>query len=137
MKSEQIKQKGNLNGTAMQILMGVLGGFAFSLLILLLLSFVMTVKDLPQNAVDPLACVSIVCGSFFGGWIAARIRRSQGMIYGAVTGFIFFLLLWATGAILHQTGFGTLLLIKLLLSIGFGCLGGIAGVNVKRKKQRI
>lgn len=135
MKGEQTTQKAG--SRVLPVAIGVLGGLIVSILILLIFAIVMTVKDLPQGAVDPLACVSIAAGSLTGGFLTARARRSRGLLYGMISGLGFFLVLWVTGVAMHEAAASILVLVKLALSLVLGCVGGVAGVNVKRKKARI
>ena len=135
MKAEQATQKAG--NRILPVVIGVLGGLIVSIVFLLIFAIVMTMKDLPQNAVDPLACVSIAAGSLSGGFLTAKARRSKGLLYGTISGLGFFVVIWVTGALMREAAAGSLVLIKLLISLAFGCIGGVAGVNMKRNKTRI
>ena len=116
-------------------LFGVLCAIVTSVLSLGLFSLVFSSRNVPQAAVMPIACVSIAIGAFAGGFAAARLLKSKGMLMGAVTGFLLFILLYVTGAAMHQINQGTLAFLKLVLALLAGSVGGIAGVNTKHGKH--
>lgn len=135
MKTEQAKPGEPVN-TVLPVMFGVLGAFIISMILLLIFSFIMTVRDLPQAAIAPVACVSIGFGAFFGGFITARMKGSKGLLLGAISGFAFFVILWLIGLIMGESAVGVLMIIKILISLGVGSIGGIAGVNFRRRKSR-
>jgi putative membrane protein (TIGR04086 family) len=127
------------NGSLLQRLLrpvaiGTVVGALVCVLILMIMAAVMVSGVIPAKAVTPMAFVAAALGAFAGGFVAARLSRERGLLYGAATGFLLFLLTTAAGfALLPETG-GTLLLLKLALMVGGGALGGILGVNLKRRR---
>ena len=109
---------------------GLLAGMAVCLVILLLMAAIMTAKDIPQGAVTPMALVAAASGALTGGFTAACIARENGWLLGAVCG----LLLALTGFIFLRGIRGEQALLKLLILVACGAVGGIIGVN--RRKRR-
>lgn len=137
MKAQGVaKEPGAAGRVIMPLLFGIVAGFIVSILLLCLLSMILAVKDVPHASIVPLSFVAYAGGAFTGGFLAARLYRSKGMLLGAFSGLVFFLVLYITGAALHELGIGTLALVKLILSILCGCVGGIAAVNIRRKHSR-
>lgn len=118
------------------VLFGVVGALLVSLLLLSAFSILMTVRDLPSVVILLLACVSIAGGAFVGGMVAARLIRNRGLLIGAITGLAFFLILYLTGLIMHQAGMDVWLLVKVAVALLTGGIGGITGVNMRKRHSR-
>lgn len=101
--------------------------------ILLIAAAIMTTGILPASAVTPVALAAAAIGAFVGGFVAARLSRERGLLYGAGVGLLLFLLITIVGIVASQEFRGTMMLIKAALTIGFGALGGVLGVNVKKR----
>lgn len=134
-RTRQEKSAGRFN--VLPAVFSVLIGLIVSILLLALFSLIFTVQDLPQGAVVPLACISIAGGSLVGGFLAARTYGNKGLAFGAITGLLFFVVLYVIGIIMRQIGIGPEAFLKLIISVTAGCIGGITGVNTGRRKQRI
>lgn len=115
---------------------GLVGGVVVSLLALLLIAAVYTVKDLPQSSALPLSCAAYGLGALFGGFLAAKKTGARGLISGALTGLVFFAALFLIGAVMRVVGNGGLAFLKLLLSVVCGSLGGVFGVNSGKRARR-
>lgn len=115
------------------VLWGVAVGGVVTVLLLLLMAVGMTARDLPQAAVAPLATVAAAIGAFVGGLTAARIARQQGWLLGALCGVLLYALIWLTGLTHIGDMQATGVLIKWAILIACGAVGGIMGVNLKRR----
>ena len=108
-------------------------GMIVCFLILLVTAAVMTTGVIPPTAVTPVAMAVAAVSAFVGGWVTARISRERGLLYGAASGLVLCLLIVLVGIVVLQEVRGSLLLIKFALTIGFGALGGVFGVNTKKR----
>lgn len=132
--------KAHKEGTVnvLQILRPVLWGTAFGALICLLLLFVMaailTAQNVPQAAVTPMALVAAAIGAFLGGLIAARIAREKGLLIGALTGLLLFVILAIAGFIFVRDAHGSSAILKAAIFLACGAVGGIVGVNLRRRR---
>lgn len=113
---------------------GTAVGIAVCVLVLLVMAALMAAGVFPAKAVTPLALAAAGIGAFIGGFTAACVSRERGLLYGAGTGLVLFLLTAAAGFALLPDAGNTLLLAKAALMIGVGALGGILGVNGKRRR---
>lgn len=114
------------------LLWGTLVGVLSCLLLLLLMAAVLSTGDISKAAVTPLAVSAATAGAAVGGFLTARLRGENGLLFGAACGFILFLLVMLAGFImLHQLRGGYALL-KLGLMLAAGAVGGIVGVNRRR-----
>ena len=115
------------------LLWGVGVGTLIGTVLLLIAAAVMATGILPPSAVTPVAMAVIAIMAFAGGFTSAVISRERGLLYGAAVGLALFLLVTVIGlSVLQQLHGGTMLL-KAALTIGGGALGGILGVNAKRR----
>ncbi len=132
--------KARKEDTAMvlKILRPVLWGTVFGALICLLLLFVMaailTANNVPQAAVTPMAIVAAAIGAFLGGLIAARIAREKGLLIGALTGLLLFVIMAIAGFIFVQDVRGSYAILKAAIFLACGAVGGIVGVNLQRRR---
>lgn len=115
------------------LITGAVTGALCCVLVLVVMAAIMAVKDIPKVAVTPMAVVAAAFGAFVGGVVAAKISKEKGLLYGAGSGLLLFLLVMIAGFAILQDVRGTLLLIKLAVLVGCGAVGGIVGVNIKRR----
>lgn len=126
------KEQGRLlSCLARPILVGLAVGVAAGAVLLLLAAAIMVWVQIPETFTVPIAFAAIAVSAAVGGFTAARMLRERGWLVGVAVGLLLFLVvtLAGVGAPIH----GSRLLLKLVLSVFGGALGGIAGVNVKRR----
>lgn len=117
------------------ILFGVAVGAAICAGFLFLFAFLfVAVKSIPQFMIQVIAIICAAIGAFVSGYISIRIYRSKGLIYGAFAGFLLFVLLTLIAFIISRDKFTYITLIRLLTMVFSGAVGGILGVNKKRRK---
>ncbi len=115
------------------VMIGAGVGILVCLVLLLAAAAILASVQLPQAAVTPIAMVVLSVAALVSGFVAARIARERGLLYGAGCGMLLFLITAIAGLGAEQTAQGSLLLLKLALAAGCGALGGIVGVNLKRR----
>ena len=109
-------------------------GILVCAVVLLIAAAIMTTGILPLGAVTPVALAAAAISAFVGGFVAARFSRERGLLYGAAVGLLLFLLITGVGIAVLQELRGAMMLLKAVLTIGVGALGGILGVNVKNRR---
>ncbi len=109
-------------------------GILSSAMLVFLMAAALTVGDVPAMLISPITVLFLAFGSFFGGFASARISGEKGIVCGAVSGIIYFVIVWAAGAFFENYGFGMAALIKAIMIIIAGSLGGIIGVNYNKRK---
>ena len=116
-------------------LKGVLISYIISIVLLLLVSVIATYAAMPEAqiriAVNIVTAVSlIICG-----FRAARRARRMGLVNGAAAGLIYTILLYVVGSLITRELSFTLSTVTTLI-LGFICggLGGVMGLNMRRKK---
>lgn len=114
---------------ALSCLLGV--GVAFA--ILAAMSLVMTLVDLPHGAMMPVTILAVVSGCFAAGFSCGKMLRRKGLLYGLICGSLLFLLALVCEVALIGEEFSVLLLYKYVMYIASAMIGGVLGVNQRRK----
>lgn len=115
------------------ILIGTIAGAICCLVILLLFAAILAAQDIPQMAVTPMAVVAAAVGAFIGGLVCARTAGSRGLIFGAACGALLYLVVMIFGFAMLKDIRGVYALVKLLIMIGSAAIGGVIGVNTKKR----
>ncbi|HBT64787.1 MAG TPA: TIGR04086 family membrane protein [Ruminococcaceae bacterium] len=116
------------------VFIGTAAGMLCCLAVLLLFALLMAARDIPQSAVTPMAVAAAAMGAFIGGFISARIAGSRGLFYGAACGALMYLLILVAGISLLQSISGWYAVAKLLVIMVSAAIGGVYGVNRRRRR---
>ena len=114
---------------------GLLVGAVLCVVLLLVCSLILATQDIPQAAVTPLALVAAAAGALCGGFVAARIANENGWLLGAICGCLLYVLIALAGLIFLQGVQGEAVLLKLAVLVACGAVGGILGVNLRRRHR--
>ncbi len=116
------------------ILFGVIICMAVIILLLMLGAFVITqLGNVPTDAINIIVTAINGIGVFCGSFVALRIIKSKGLIFGTAVGLVLFILIFIAGLISSTETLSINTLIKLIVSVICGGIGGILGVNKKAK----
>ncbi len=111
----------------------VVGSLIITILLIISSIIILQTGILPADILEYIILAFIGVGSLIGGFTAGRIYHMNGIIIGSVTGFIMFLILFLSGISEIKDGLSIMTLLKLVVTIVPGILGGILGVNKKEK----
>lgn len=129
------KSENNLTKAVKAILSGTIMGTFFSILTLVISSFLFVKsQNISATVITPLTMFAIASGAFISGYITARIIKSNGLFWGMIAGFVMFSVVFIAGLMISNGEISTLVLVKLTLMLLMGAIGGIAGVNKKSKR---
>jgi putative membrane protein (TIGR04086 family) len=103
-------------------------------ILIFLMAAALTIGDVPAMIISPVTVFFLAFGSFFGGFASAKLCGEKGFVCGALSGILFFIIVWIFGVFLENSGFGTAAIIKFVMMVVAGALGGIIGVNYIRRK---
>ena len=115
------------------IIIGAVVGAICCALLLLIMAAVMAAQDIPKSAITPMAVVAAAAGSFIGGIVSARIAKERGLLFGAASGLLLYLLVAIAGFALLKEIRGMFILIKLAVMVGSAAIGGVLGVNMRKR----
>jgi len=128
------KSKAENKFFAKSLFIGALSSIAASIILLILFSVFMLIQQMPQNGGFYISFVIVCLAAMTGGFIGTGIMRCKGMFTGALVGLIYIVLIALIGAAagFAVNIFGTFIL-KALLAVVFGGLGGIIKMNLRRR----
>lgn len=133
--------EGTASSTAYAFLKGVMIASVLTFVIFALFSVVLSYTPLPESAIPYIVFATQIIGAFVAGFIPAKRAGVKGLITGSVSALLYMLILWLISSLLSD-GFyvNSHVLTMFLVSLIFGALGGITGVNFKdsatNKKKR-
>ncbi len=111
---------------------GTLSGVILCAILLALSAFLFTKSgSVPHTVVEPLVLILAGIGAFVGGYVSGRISSESGVLYGLVCGFLIFIVFFVCGLIAVRESVTMVTLIRCLLMLLAGSIGGIIGVNKK------
>lgn len=116
------------------LIVGVISSVAMISVLICLLTVGLLSTSLFQH--DTLMYIMLVIdaiGVFFGGYVAGRFKKSQGLVLGLLNGLIIFTALTLSGLSLSEETITIITLLKALVILIFSTLGAILGVNKKEK----
>lgn len=111
-----------------------LTGFFVIMGCLFLFSAVISKIDAPPALITVMSTISLCVGAYVGGFTGAKKRRKNGMLMGLLTGAVIFAAIFIISIIFAKTAITFTAASKLLLTVVFGAVGGIVGVNSKIKR---
>lgn len=111
-------------------------GIAIIAVILFLSAIVISSVDFPQRGIDPLAIAAMVVGSLASGFLCGRLTKSGGILYGLLCGTIIFFVCLACELAFIGGELGVLAVYKFAICAISAMIGGILGVNKRRKPHK-
>ena len=101
--------------------------------VLILLAVMMSVQDVPGRLAAPMVTLSLAAGTMLAGYRCGRRLRQNGIINGALTGGLMYLILLVAALTVPKNEPGLLALYKCLLMVVSGAIGGVLAVNKRSK----
>ncbi len=116
----------------------VLKGSIISIITTFVLLFIFALLLAYTNMSERIIAPVVICVSgmsiLIGSIISSKRIKKQGLINGGAVGFIYILAIYLISSIIQKDfGFNTNSIIMILVCVFAGALGGIIGVNQKRK----
>ncbi len=111
----------------------LVGGVVLTVLLCLCSLFLLISGTLPHEYLSIIGIGMYVLSAFVSGYITSRITKQNGLLCGALSGIIMFLIILLAGFISGDGKFTYLTLIRLAGLTLLGTVGGIKGVNRKEK----
>lgn len=105
-------------------------------LLFIITGLVISNFNVPVPSISTIILVCAGISAFIGGFIAAKIRRRQGLIVGLISGLIFVAVIIMCALLGTGSLFSVDSLIKYVVIITAAMIGGSFGVNHKPKTRR-
>ncbi len=134
MKNTKHLSENPIFGALRSIVIGSVAGAALcaALLGLCALGFV-SAGHIPQSLISPMVIALSVFSSFMAGFIAAKVSHKRGLAYGALAGLMLFALFLISGLIASREALTVNAVMRMLVMILSGALGGLMAVSKKTK----
>ncbi len=110
-------------------------GILLTIFIFLLLSLVMTARDIPHVAVGPMAVTATAVGSLLAGYLSSKLLGEKGLLAGAAAGGMIFILILLSSFIAGSFCLGFQVALRLITILLAAVVGGVAGVNTKKNRK--
>lgn len=109
---------------------GIISSVLFYFLSLIIFSFIFAkTSNIPQSFIIPITIGVAGIGSFLGGYISARKSKKRGMFNGIICALLLFIIMVIGSLIISNEPFTIVSIIRFMLMILTGAIGGIIGVN--------
>lgn len=108
-------------------------GAAAVLILLAVMALLMSVQDVPGRLAAPMVTLSLAAGTMLAGYRCGRRLHQNGIINGALTGGLMYLILLVAALTVPKNEPGLLALYKCLLMVVSGAIGGVLAVNKRSK----
>lgn len=109
-------------------------GFGVIFLMVLLIAFIITKLDVADNVISFMTSAALCTGAYVGGFISAKRRRKNGLLMGILCGVFIFFVIFVLSLLFAKTAGEMNGSSKLVLTLIFGAIGGVVGVNSKNNK---
>ena len=124
-------------GGILFMLKTVLVSYGLSIILLFFASLIATFQAFSDQAISISANLVTAIGVFFCGFMSGRHFSSKGLVFGAICGIIYSGLLCIIGNLVSQSiSFGLSAVTALIIGLICGAVGGIVGINTRRKRRR-
>ena len=108
----------------------------FTVILMLLFSFVVNISLLPEGAVPVLSILLTMAGAFFAGFLTALSVPSYGLFNGMLSGIAYFLIMYVfSSAISLSLAINSKFFVNLIICIAGAGAGGILSINLKANRK--
>ena len=116
------------------LILGVVSSVAMISVLLCVVTVILLVSSLlPYEYLAYIMLAVDAIGALFGGYVAARINKRQGLLLGALNGAILFFALVIAGFCVYSDTLTIITLLKAIIIVLCSAFGGVRGVNTKEK----
>ena len=116
---------------------GVAVGLLLTALCMVLFAAILAAYDVSDFLVTVFSLTALVLGAIAAGFTASKLYGKNGLLIGVAAGVILFALILLVSLAINPQGVTMQTLIKLVVTVLCAGLGGILGVNLKRRKKLI
>lgn len=135
MKAVKINMSENSTSKSVKALIvgSVLNALLIVITTIVISLFLVVSGNLFESISGYLMLVPLAVGGYFGGYTSARINKSNGLLFGILSGSIVFLFMLIVSFCISDATVTYMLLLKAIAVILPAAIGGVKGVNKKEK----
>lgn len=113
---------------------GVVLAYAITAVVFGVYALLLTYTDISEKNNSLVVLITMAIALVAGGIKSAASAGRKGWLMGALTGIMYVLIMIITGlCVLSDFSIGTKTLVCLVLGVASGAIGGMAGINLRRK----
>ena len=117
-----------------RIIKGSITSIILTVVILFVFALLLAYTNMPESIITPIVISTSGFSILIGSIISSLKIKKQGIINGGAVGFVYILTIYILSSIIQNDfGLNTSSIIMIVVAILVGALGGIIGVNIKRK----
>lgn len=118
------------------VIIGAVAGALICAALLAVFAFAfVSAENIPHDFLTAFMIAVTVVSSFLAGFITAKLTKQKGLLCGSISGVILFFLFLIAGVAISATGAGNGVLLRLLLMVISGGIGGLLAVNGKSRRK--
>lgn len=129
------KENSTSGGKILIYFIAVLSGFALNFILMLVFAAVSVVADLGESFAAPFTSLSAAAGSLVSAFIASKKIKSRGLINGLICGGSMFAVIMCVSLAISDGGITLNTLFNFIIIILSALIGGVWGVNGRKKKD--
>ena len=134
-------ESGGIGSFALSFLKSMAISVVLTLGVFLIFAFILSYTPLGEEAIVYIAYITEIIAALVAGFIPAKRAGTKGLLTGAISGFLYILIIWIVASLASDGFFmDSHILTMAGLSVASGAIGGILGVNTKssvsNKKKR-
>lgn len=135
--SQNVKASLSEHVTLVSIAKGIIVSYLITLPAFMIFAFVLTYTDFPEKYIPACVIIVTVMSVLVAGSTATRNVRNKGWINGAFVGFVYMLILYVFSSItFNDFSIDKDVAMKAAIGVITGSIGGIIGINLKRRQSR-
>jgi putative membrane protein (TIGR04086 family) len=118
-------------------LKGLLIAFMITIPTFFVIAIFLTFSEMPEKYIDMAVAATTFVSIPLGAFAATRGAKKSGTVSGAMIGALYMVILYIlTGIIKKDFSIPLSVIRMVLISITLGAIGGLAGVNMRRKSKK-
>lgn len=118
------------------IVIGAVAGALLCALLLACFAFAfVSAESIPHDFLPAFIVAVTVASAFLAGFVTARISKQKGLLCGSAAGLLLFLLFLLAGVALSQGHTGVDAVMRVILMVLSGGIGGLISVNGKGHRK--
>ncbi len=135
MKAVRINMnEGTVSKAVKALLIGTAVNAGLSFLITVVIALLLALSgNLLEGVVQYIVLIPIAVGGYTGGFVAARINKSNGLLLGVLSGLAILLVIITVSLCTENVSITYILFLKAVSIFLSGAVGGVKGVNRKEK----
>jgi putative membrane protein (TIGR04086 family) len=133
---QNVKTAVNEHVTLFSVIKGIVVSYFITLPAFLIFSYVLTYTDYPENYIPTSVIIVTIMSILVAGSTATRNVKNRGWLNGAAVGLVYMLVLYLFSSLTYKNfSVDKHVIIMMFIGMLTGSIGGIIGINFRRKSR--